>query len=226
MKTDFDVRVKMRDGVELSADIYRPDAEGKFPVILNRTPYTKPGSFRSARYFVERGYVFVAMDVRGRGDSDGKFVPYRNDGQDGYDAVEWCAVQPWSTGKVATIGGSYNGRIQWLTAVLQPPHLTTMIVLVTPADTYVEWPPAPRTHDDQLASFHRRAMFLKAWTPWIGPRSRDTSPSIRWTKPWAVRPTIGKRTSTIPCSMITGSHPLPEQIRPGEGARPPYLRVV
>lgn len=140
MKTDFDIRVKMRDGVELSADIYRPDAEGKFPVILNRTPYTKPGSFRSARYFVERGYVFVAMDVRGRGDSDGKFVPYRNDGPDGYDAVEWCAVQPWSTGKVATIGGSYNGRIQWLTAVLQPPHLTTMIVLVTPADTYVEWP--------------------------------------------------------------------------------------
>jgi putative CocE/NonD family hydrolase len=140
MKTDFDVRVKMRDGVELSADVYRPDAEGKFPVLLNRTPYTKPGSFRSARYFVERGYVFVALDVRGRGDSDGKFVPYRNDGQDGYDAVEWCAAQPWSTGKVGTLGGSYNGRIQWLTAVLQPPHLTTMIVLVTPADPFVEWP--------------------------------------------------------------------------------------
>jgi len=152
MKTDFDVRVKMRDGVELSADIYRPDAEGKFPVILNRTPYTKPGSFRSARYFVERGYVFVAMDVRGRGDSDGKFVPYRNDGQDGYDAVEWCAVQPWSTGKVATIGGSYNGRIQWLTAVLQPPHLTTMIVLVTPADTYVEWPTG--TQGPMMISWH------------------------------------------------------------------------
>ena len=140
MKIDFDVRVKMRDGVDLSADLYRPDAEGKFPVILNRTPYTKPGSVRTARYFVERGYVFVALDVRGRGDSDGKFVPYRNDGQDGYDAVEWCAAQPWSTGKVGTIGGSYNGRIQWLTAVLQPPHLTTMIVLVTPSDTFVEWP--------------------------------------------------------------------------------------
>jgi hypothetical protein len=121
MKIDFDVRVKMRDGVELSADLYRPDAEGKFPVILNRTPYTKPGLVRTARYFVERGYVFVAMDVRGRGDSDGKFVPYRNDGQDGYDAVEWCAAQPWSTGKVGTIGGSYN-------------------VLVTPSDTFVEWP--------------------------------------------------------------------------------------
>ena len=140
VKIDFNVRVKMRDGVELSADIYRPEAEGRFPVILNRTPYTKTGSVKTARFFVERGYVFVAMDVRGRGDSDGEFVPYRNDGQDGYDAVEWCAAQPWSTGKVGTIGGSYNGRIQWLTAVLQPPHLTTMIAMVTPSDTFVEWP--------------------------------------------------------------------------------------
>jgi uncharacterized protein len=140
VKIDFDVRVKMRDGVELSADIYRPEAEGRFPVILNRTPYTKTGSVKTARFFVERGYVFVAMDVRGRGDSDGEFIPYRNDGQDGYDAVEWCAAQPWSTAKVGTIGGSYNGRIQWLTAVLQPPHLTTMIAMVTPSDTFVEWP--------------------------------------------------------------------------------------
>jgi putative CocE/NonD family hydrolase len=139
-KIDFDVRVKMRDGVELSADLYRPHSEGRFPVILNRTPYTKTGSLQTGRYFAERGYVFVAMDVRGRGDSDGRFVPYRNDGQDGYDAVEWCAAQPWSTGKVGTIGGSYNGRIQWLTAVLQPPHLTTMIAMVTPSDPFVEWP--------------------------------------------------------------------------------------
>jgi len=152
VKIDFDVRVKMRDGVELSADLCRPDAEGKFPVILSRTPYTKPGSVKNGRYFAEHGYVFVAMDVRGRGDSDGKFVPYRNDGQDGYDAVEWCAAQPWSTGKVGTIGGSYNGRIQWLTAVLQPPHLTTMIAMVTPSDTYVEWPTG--TQSPVMISWH------------------------------------------------------------------------
>ena len=137
---DFNIRVKMRDGVELSADLYRPDAEGKFPVILSRTPYTKTGVLKSARYFAENGYVFVAMDVRGRGDSDGIFVPYRNDGQDGYEAIEWCAAQPWSTGKVGTTGGSYNGRIQWLTAVLQPPHLVTMAAMVTPSDPFVEWP--------------------------------------------------------------------------------------
>ncbi len=140
LKAEFNRRVTMRDGVELSADIYRPDAPGKFPVILSRTPYTKPSAYETAKHFVPHGYVWVAMDVRGRGDSDGKFVPYRNDGIDGYDAIEWCAKQPWSTGKVGTIGGSYNGRIQWLTAVTQPPHLTTMIAMVSPSDPFVEFP--------------------------------------------------------------------------------------
>lgn len=140
VRIDFNQRVKMRDGVELSADIYRPDEDGKFPVILSRTPYTKPGALRSGRSFASHGYVYIAMDVRGRGDSDGKFLPYRNDGQDGYDAIEWCAAQPWSTGAVGTVGGSYNGRIQWLTGVLNPPHLKTMIALVTPSDPFVEWP--------------------------------------------------------------------------------------
>lgn len=142
IKIDFNQRVRMRDGVELSADVYRPDSAGQFPVILSRTPYNKNGgsTLAIARYFVPRGYVFVAMDVRGRGDSDGEFVPYRNDGRDGYDAIEWCAKQSWSTGKIGTIGGSYNGRIQWLTALEQPPHLATMIAIVTPSDPFVEWP--------------------------------------------------------------------------------------
>jgi putative CocE/NonD family hydrolase len=142
VKIDFNVRVKMRDGVELSADVYRPDTTGQFPVILSRTPYNKTGrgTLNQGRYFVPHGYVYVAMDVRGRGDSDGKFIPYQNDGVDGCDAIEWCAQQPWSTGMVGTIGGSYLGRIQWLAAVQQPPHLTTMIALVSPSDPYVEWP--------------------------------------------------------------------------------------
>jgi hypothetical protein len=80
------------------------------------------------------------MDVRGRGDSDGVFVPYRNDGIDGYDAIEWCAAQAWSNGKVGTCGGSYLGRIQWLTALHQPPHLKAMCVLVSPSDPFVETP--------------------------------------------------------------------------------------
>jgi uncharacterized protein len=144
MKIEFGVRVKMRDGVELSADVYRPDSPGKFPTILRRTPYVKASGGARAldrvRKFVSKGYVVVYEDVRGRGDSDGAFVPYRTDGIDGYDTIEWCAAQPWSGGKVVTFGGSYEGVNQWLAAVQQPPHLTTMIALVSPSDPFVESP--------------------------------------------------------------------------------------
>jgi len=99
----------MRDGITLSADIYRPDAPGRFPVVLARTPYNKntERAWKYGHFFARHGYVFVWMDVRGRGDSEGEFVPYRNDARDGYDAIEWLARQPWSTGDVATWGGSY-----------------------------------------------------------------------------------------------------------------------
>ncbi|HLJ34491.1 MAG TPA: CocE/NonD family hydrolase, partial [Ktedonobacteraceae bacterium] len=102
IRIDFNQRVPMRDGVTLSVDVYRPSAsketDNKYPVILMRTPYLKADSrvIEAGRYFAERGYVYVAMDVRGRGDSDGQFVPYFNEGIDGYDAIEWCAAQAWS----------------------------------------------------------------------------------------------------------------------------------
>ena len=143
IKTLFDQHIRVRDGVVLSADLYRPAAESKYPCILTRTPYLKGASdamFRIAKFFAQHGYVFVSVDVRGRGDSQGTFVPYRSDGQDGYDTIEWCASQPWSTGKVGTLGGSYGGVNQWLAAVERPPHLTTMIVMVSPSDPYVEFP--------------------------------------------------------------------------------------
>jgi uncharacterized protein len=146
---DFDVKVSMRDGVLLSADIYRPDVPSgdvaeKFPVILTRTPYNKStergNHLQWGRFFASHGYVYVAMDVRGRGDSDGVFVPYRNEGPDGYDSIEWCAAQPWSSGRVGTVGSSYLGYDQWIAALEHPPHLTTMISIVTPPDPFVESP--------------------------------------------------------------------------------------
>ncbi len=146
----FGVRVPMRDGVALSADIYHPQSpisnlestNLQSPVLLLRTPYVKASESNVdlAKYFARNGYVVVFMDVRGRGDSEGEFVPYRNEGRDGYDAVEWCAAQAWSTGRVATMGSSYLGAIQWLTALEKPPHLVTMVVRVTPSDPFVEWP--------------------------------------------------------------------------------------
>lgn len=142
VQIDFDRRVRMRDGVELSADIYRPDDGGRYPAVLLRTPYVKNGEpqLRIGRYFAARGYALVYVDVRGRGNSDGAFVPYRNDGRDGYDAIEWCAAQPWADGNVGTMGGSYLGRIQWLAALERPPHLRAMSVSVCPSDPFVEWP--------------------------------------------------------------------------------------
>jgi uncharacterized protein len=151
---EFGLHVPMRDSVTLSADVYRPidslHTSKRYPVILTRTPYMKLSErmLVPAKYFAERGYVFVAMDVRGRGDSDGTFVPYLREGQDGYDAIEWCASRPWSDGNVGTIGSSYPGCIQWLAALQKPPHLKAMVVRVTPSDPFVETPtglPSPMT---------------------------------------------------------------------------------
>ena len=131
----------MRDGVTLAADLVLPD-QLPAPAVVMRTPYGRGGERPSARAdaFANGGYVAVWVDVRGRGDSDGAFAPYRNDGVDGVDVIAWAAAQDWCDGTVATFGGSYPGMIQWLTALHQPPELAAMIVLVTPSDPFVEDP--------------------------------------------------------------------------------------
>jgi putative CocE/NonD family hydrolase len=104
-----------------------------------KTPRDKE-SLERQRHSAALGYVVVVADVRGRGDSGGAFVAYRDEGRDGYDAIEWCAAQPWSSGKVGTVGGSYTGKNQWLAALEQPPHLAAMVAMVTPSDPFVEFP--------------------------------------------------------------------------------------
>jgi hypothetical protein len=128
------VPVPMRDGVVLRADVMRPAAGGKFPVLLYRTPYGKEDEQREYTTFkhaVEHGYAVVIQDVRGRYQSDGDFRPYENEGRDGYDTIEWSAGQPWSTGAVGTFGLSYPGAVQWLAAVQTPPHLKAMVPAMT-----------------------------------------------------------------------------------------------
>jgi len=137
---DDDVAVAMRDGVKLSVDIYRPEASGKFPVILVRTPYKKEMSELQAKYFARRGYVYAAQDCRGRFASGGKWEPFFNEPADGYDTIEWLAAQPWSNGKVGMIGGSYVGWVQWWAAREAPPHLVTIIPNVSPPDPYYNIP--------------------------------------------------------------------------------------
>jgi uncharacterized protein len=128
------VAIPMRDGVALHADILRPKREGKFPVLVYRTPYGKDSALRNYstfRHAVESGYVVVVEDVRGRYASDGEFRPYQNEGHDGYDTVEWAAGQTWSDGNVGTFGLSYPGAVQWLAAVENPPHLKAMVPAMT-----------------------------------------------------------------------------------------------
>jgi putative CocE/NonD family hydrolase len=139
---ELNISVTMRDGVDLATDVYRPDTDDRVPVIVARTPYGKNTEFayRKAMWWVQHGYAFVWMDVRGRGDSAGEFRPHRDEAVDGYDTIEWAAAQPWCDGQVVTWGQSYLGYIQWLTALEQPPSLRAMIVYVPPSDPFVEWP--------------------------------------------------------------------------------------
>lgn len=136
------VAVPMRDGVSLYADIYRPVGTGKYPVIVSRTPYSTeraPNAYAAAVFFAQRGYAYVYQDVRGRHESEGKWEPFRNDIEDGYDTVEWAAKQPWSNGKVCMDGGSYLGHVQWRAAMAKPPHLTCMVPKVAATSLYHDW---------------------------------------------------------------------------------------
>jgi putative CocE/NonD family hydrolase len=133
------VAVKMRDGVTLRADIYRPKAEGKFPVLLQRTPYDK--NFLSDLHVstAARGYVVIIQDVRGRFTSEGEWRPFQHESQDGYDTVEWAAALPYSDGKVGMFGGSYVGATQMLTAIAQPPHLAGICPVITASNYHDGW---------------------------------------------------------------------------------------
>ncbi|MGR8921429.1 MAG: CocE/NonD family hydrolase, partial [Gammaproteobacteria bacterium] len=120
---DKNVAVPMGDGVELRADVYRPAAAGRYPVLLQRTPYNKElwpitaltlDPVRAAA----AGFVVVIQDVRARWASGGEvFFPYRDERRDGADAVAWCAAQPWANGRVGCYGLSYMGGTSWLAAL-------------------------------------------------------------------------------------------------------------
>ncbi|MGB9022055.1 MAG: CocE/NonD family hydrolase, partial [Candidatus Bathyarchaeia archaeon] len=130
LRAEYNLRVRMRDGVNLSADVYRPATAGRFPVLLSRTYYGKSShdlgdvsSKEFIEYFVSRGYVVVIQDCRGRYDSQGEFYPEIHEADDGYDTIEWCAKQAWSNGRVGMFGCSYPGCVQWYCAHLNNPHL-------------------------------------------------------------------------------------------------------
>jgi putative CocE/NonD family hydrolase len=138
---EANVRVLVRDGITLATDIYRPDAPGKFPAILQRTPYNRANALPrgDARWYAERGYVVVLQDVRGTYDSDGAFYAFRSEADDGYGTDEWLGKQPWFDGSLGTMGGSYVGYTQWAQAVRGSRYLKAMAMTVTTPDIYANW---------------------------------------------------------------------------------------
>ncbi|GHP13905.1 esterase [Lentilactobacillus fungorum] len=132
IKPHFKAMVPMRDGVELATEIFIPD-DGKktHSVILGRTPYGRQMFYRDYERFVQRGFVVVLQDVRGRNDSQGDWLPMYYEREDGQDTIEWIAKQEWSNGNVGMIGGSYGGYVQWAAASSGTPHLKALVSIVT-----------------------------------------------------------------------------------------------
>jgi uncharacterized protein len=154
--TDSAVRVPMRDGVALAGRLLRPPGGGRLPTLVYRTPYGADAAVAAYAIFrkaPERGYAVLAVDVRGRHRSEGVFDPYRQEGRDGYDTIEWAAAQPWSDGRVGTIGLSYPGAVQWLAAAESPPHLRAMVPAMTFSRPTNFW--------------YNGGMFDLSWPAWI-----------------------------------------------------------
>lgn len=133
--------VVMRDGVKLYADVYLPVAPGRYPTIVVRTCYgvQRDGGHQTMVKFAQNGYAVVFQDVRGRYESEGVWEPFRDEAKDGYDTIEWAAMQPFSNGKVASQGGSYLGHNQWQAASLKPPHLVAAFPALASTNIYANW---------------------------------------------------------------------------------------
>jgi predicted acyl esterase len=129
----------MRDGIDLAANVFRPEGTGRLPAILVRTPYGKGAGLRpNYRVFVENGYAVVVQDVRGRYQSEGVFDPLRQEVADGEDTLTWIARQPWSNRRVGMIGASYLAIAQWKAALSGSPYLKAIFPIVGGCDDYFD----------------------------------------------------------------------------------------
>jgi len=146
------LKVPMRDGTLLDAVVWRPAAPGRYPVLIERSPYEPIWRTRdNGLFYARHGYAVVGQSVRGTFASEGSFAPGRDDGwgtnQDGYDTVEWAAAQPWSSGQVGMLDGSYSGMTQYRVVPTRPPHLRALFVRQGGADARDDivflWPSNP-----------------------------------------------------------------------------------
>jgi uncharacterized protein len=128
---ESNVKIPMHDGIQLTANIWRPKAEGRYPVILMRSPYGKfDEKWGDGKRYTAAGYVVVEEDCRGRGKSEGPWDPFRYDVEDGLDTQEWVGKQSWCNGEIGAAGGSYLGWTQWASAADASKYLKAMVPVV------------------------------------------------------------------------------------------------
>jgi len=197
--------VTMRDGTVLRADIYRPKVEGRFPVLLQRTPYNKSGEADFGFEAAAHGYVGGVQDVRGRYTSEGEWYPFKHESQDGYDTVEWAASLPYSNGKVGMFGGSYVGATQMLTAIAHPPHLAGICPVVTASNYHDGW-----TY--QGGAFEQ--WFNESWTSGLAQdtlnravQKRTNAMEGAWNLPLASYPLFNVEEPSSPASLTASLAP-------------------
>jgi putative CocE/NonD family hydrolase len=123
----INARVPTRDGIELSARVWRPQGAQKRSTVFVFTPYVADEQHARAKKFVQAGFAYVVVDKRGRGGSGGEFAPLEGAGPDGCDAIDWIRGQPWSDGRVVMRGGSYRGMVQWQIAAQCPDRIAAMV---------------------------------------------------------------------------------------------------
>jgi hypothetical protein len=184
VETVLGQKTPLRDGVQLVSDIWMPTEEGQYPVIMIRTPYGRSNPQMNytgmGEYFARQGYVFMVQDVRGKGDSTGDFGFLFQEGQDGYDSIEWAANQSWSNGRVGMMGFDYMGTDQWLAAREKPPHL----VCIAPTA-------ATGRYMEEVPSIG--GVFYMGWAlPWTlvnnGRVSDSNTQNLNWTSIFNHRP--------------------------------------
>lgn len=130
---EWGVKIPLRDGVKLNATLYRPrEQKEALPCVFTLTPYIAQSYHERGMYFAANGYVFLTVDVRGRGNSEGEFTPLLQEAKDGHDVVEWLGQQSYCNGKVTMWGGSYAGYDQWASAKEFPSHLATIVPVASP----------------------------------------------------------------------------------------------
>lgn len=217
VRLERDLEMAVRDGTTLRADVFRPAAaDTPLPVLLFRTPYGKQmaddATYQHPAWYARQGFIVVAQDVRGRGDSDGVFEPFVNEGLDTYDSVEWAARLPGANGRVGMYGASYPGMLQLLGAVEQPPSLGAIAPAVAAADIHGHWTyeggalnlafaawwaaslasvEAARAGDDDLvARLAGPLLDPSAWFTSAAPADLDPLPEAApWYREWLAHPT-------------------------------------